>query len=349
MEQTLSIAYLLNQISYWHIKYPHMKAYFSFLILFISILNVNAQQIDERKIVETKWRYTYTLHVGSNTILHQADKNYDFFIHFKYDYTYEQFLNGKMTDGVWSLNGSDLFYQFKHISKFSIKEINNKKLVLGFTQPTSKGFYEYHFVKVSSADAPFIKPPNELPDVNVEADISRKQKRKHWWSIFSKKGDENDRQEEIVTSDKKKPLFISFELIGGGYYGGIDPVLRDYVQIKNTGRLIKEFKSVHKGLVVTKKYIPRDELEKFAEFVLAQKVFELNRMYDCSDSVCQKRKHTKPIPIPLRLVIAIGQRKKVITISIWGKDERGIQYVDYPPVLDEIISTIQKMANRLES
>ena len=326
-----------------------MKVYFLFTIFFVGLfLHGNAQQIDERKIVETKWKYTYTLHVESNTILHQADKNYDFFIHFKYDYTYEQFLNGKLTDGVWSLNGSDLFYQFKHISKFTIKEINNKKLVLSFTQPTSKGSYEYHFIKVSSEEAPFIKPPNELPDVNVEADISRKQKNKHWWSIFSS-NKKDDNSDDVLVSKKKKPLFISFELIGGGYYGGIDPVLRDYIQIKNTGRLIKEFKSVHKGLVVTKKYIPREELERFAEFIMAQKVFELNRVYDCSDSVCQKRKHIKPIPVPLRLVIAIGHRKKVITISIWGKDETGTKYVDYPPVLDEIISTIQKMASRIDS
>ncbi len=326
-----------------------MKLHYLFLLFFLGFVMTGTAQnisIDERKIVETKWKYTYTLHVSSNTILHQADNNYDFFIHFKYDYTYEQYLNGKFTSGVWSLNSNDLFYQFKHISKFKIKEVNNEKLVLEFTQPISKGYYQYHFVRVTSSNAPFVKPPNELPDVNVEANISRKADSKHWWSIFSKE----KKEEKIVVSKKKdKPLFISFELIGGGYYGGIDPVLRDYIQIKNTGRLIKEFKSVHKGLVVTKKYIPRSELEEFAEYILAQKVFELNRIYDCSDSACQKRKHQKPIPIPLRLVIAIGKRKKVITINVWGKDKHNIKYVDYPPVLDEIISTIQKMGSRIES
>ena len=326
-----------------------MKLHYVFLIFFLGlVLSGNAQDmsIDERKIVETKWKYTYTLHVASNTILHQADNNYDFYIHFRYDYTYEQFLNGTFTSGVWSLSKNDLFYKFKHISKFKIREVNNEKLVIEFTQPTSKGFYQYHFIRVNSSNAPFIKPANELPDVNVEANISRKEGKKHWWSIFSK---EKKEEKIVVSKKKKKPLFISFELIGGGYYGGIDPVLRDYIQIKNTGRLIKEFKSVHKGLIVTKKYIPRSELEQFAEYILAQKVFELNRIYDCSDSVCQKRKHQKPIPIPLRLVIAIGKRKKVITINVWGKDKHNIKYVDYPPVLDEIISTIQKMGNRIES
>ncbi|HEB62439.1 MAG TPA: hypothetical protein ENI82_04720 [Bacteroidetes bacterium] len=56
----------------------------------------------------------------------------------------------------------------------------------------------------------------------------------------------------------------------------------------------------------------------------------------------------KPTPIPLRLVIAYGTRKKVITISIWGKDKNSVHYVNYPPALDNIIDAIQRMANRID-
>jgi len=58
--------------------------------------------IDERKFVETKWRYTYTIHLESNTIIHQADEKYDFYLHWRYDYTFEQFFNGKFSKGTWS-------------------------------------------------------------------------------------------------------------------------------------------------------------------------------------------------------------------------------------------------------
>jgi hypothetical protein len=138
------------------------------------------------------------------------------------------------------------------------------------------------------------------------------------------------------------------ELIGGGFYGGIDPVIKDFIHIKSDGRLIKEFQSVNEGLHVTKKNISREELEQFAEYVVKQKFFNYERVYDCSDQNCFKRKGMKPAPIPLRIAITYGDRKKVVTIAIWGKDDLGSHYVDYPPALDNIIDAIQRMANRLD-
>jgi len=304
--------------------------------------------VDERQIIETKWRYTYSLHLESNTILHQADENYDYFLNFKFDYTYEQFLNGKMTKGTWSLSKNELFYSFKHIKKFEIAQVNKKVLILEFNQPNSKGTYQYHFVRVNSDSAPFIKPPNELPDVNVEAVNPRKNKR--WWVFGNKKkkGKKKRRKRKNKGIEEVKPVYISIELIGGGYYGGIDPVLRDYIHIKSTGRLIKEFKSVNSGLHVTKKDISREELEQFAEYIISQKFFDFERMYDCNSNFCQKRKHVKPTPIPLRLAVVYGSRKKVVTISIWGKDQNRKRYVDYPPALDNIIDAIQRMAHRMD-
>ena len=102
------------------------------------------------------------------------------------------------------------------------------------------------------------------------------------------------------------------------------------------------------GLSVVKKNISRNELEDFAEYVIKQKFFDFERIYDCNTSVCQKRKADAPTPIPLRLAIAYGNRKKVITIAIWGEDGRRVQYVDYPPALDNIIDAIQRMANRID-
>ncbi len=296
-------------------------------------------KVDERQIVETKWRYTYALHLESNTIIHQADDAYKYFLYLRYDYTFQQYLNGEFNRGTWSLNNNELFYKFKHINKFVIAEVNPQKMVLEFTQPNSKGTYQYHFITVESKDAPFIKPANELPDINVNAADPKKDK-KRWWSLRHKK-----KNKKIAVEEKE--TYISIELIGGGYYGGIDPVIRDYIHIKSNGRLIKEYKSIHNGLMVTKKDIAREELEEFVEYCVKQKFFDLERIYDCETAVCLRRKHKKPTPVPLRLAIAYGNRKKVITISIWGQDENRARYVDYPPALDNIIDAIQRMAHRI--
>lgn len=299
---------------------------------------------DERLFIESKWRYSYTLHAESNTIIHKADGNYDFYLYFRYDYTYQEYLNGKLTRGNWSLSGRTLFYSFQHVNKFEITQLNKSILVLEFNQKNSKGTYQYHFVRVESKDAPFVKPANELPEVIVEVEKDKKGERSNWLAFGRKKF------KKKKSKEPEAPVltYINIELIGGGYYGGVDPVLKDFIHIKTDGRLIKEFQSVNHGLMVTKKNIPRTELEMFADYVVKQGFFDFNRTYDCTDPACMKRKNAKPLPVPLRLSITYGQQRKVITLAIWGKDDLGIQYVDYPPALDHIIDAIQRMANRIE-
>lgn len=301
-------------------------------------------QVEDRKLIETKWKYTYALHLESNTIIHRAEDTYEYFLFFRYDYSYQEYLNGKFSRGDWQLVGNELLYKFKHIPKFSVATVNRRVLVLEFTQENSKGTYQYHFVRVETEDSPFIKPPNELPDVNVEA-VNPKKEEKKWW-VFNKSQKKKKKQKK--KAPKKNEPYISIEVVGGGFYGGINPTLRDYIHIKNDGRLIKEYKSRQNGLVVTKRNISREELEKFAEYVIAQEFFELERIYDCESAACQQRKKRKPAPIPLRLAIAYKEKRKVVTITIFGKDNRNIKYVDYPPALDKIIAAIQKMALRMD-
>lgn len=304
-------------------------------------------EIEERRLLESKWRYTYAIHLESNTTIHKAENFYEYYLYFRYNYTYQQYLNGRLTKGRFKIEDRELVYSFKHIKKFVVAELSRNRLILEFTQPNSKGTYQYHFVKVESKDAPFIKPANELPDVIVEMD--EKKKSGGLFSFVKRKSKKKKKKKKKRKKYKDDRVYINIELIGGGYYGGIDPVLRDYIHIKSDGRLIKEFKTVSKGLNVTRKDIPREELEAFAEFVDKKGFFELERIYDCDNSICQKRKQEKPRPIPLRLAIAYGKKKKVITLSIWGKDRHKVQYVDYPPALEAIIEAIQRMAHRIEA
>ena len=323
--------------------------FYTILLLCLSTVSVVFAQSDkslygpvpERLFAETQWRYTYALHVESNTIIHKAEQYYDYFLWFRYDYTYQEFLNGKLSRGNWSLNERTLFYSFKHIGKFEIFEVGRKTLVLEFNQPNAKGTYQYHFVRVNSAETPFERPANELPEVLVEETL-RGQGQPQRFAFGKKRKRRREAEQRAKEGNGKQ---INIELIGGGYYGGIDPVQRDYIHIKNDGRLVKEFQSVHNGLVVTKRSIPRAELEQFAEYVFHQGFFETERMFDCDSPVCEKRKRNKPTPIPLRLAVTYGDQRKVITISVYGMDDKKMRYVDYPSSLDNIIDAIRKMAD----
>lgn len=305
--------------------------------------------INERLLVETRWQYAYTLHVESNTVIHKADDAYQHFLYFRYNYSYQAYLNGEFSKGWWSLKNRTLSYPFRNIKEFEIGNINKQTLVLDFQQKNSKGNYQYHFVKVAAAATPFVKPVNELPDVLVEDFIPKKEKKRKengWLSFLKKRKSKSQKPSKYDLENKL--TYINIELVGGGFYGGIDPVLKDMIHIKSDGRLIKEFQSAYNGHVTTKKNIDREELEQFAEFIVQQNFFEFERSYECHSPLCQKRKSMQPKPMPLRLSVIYGDQKKHVTVSIWGKDKYGEQYVDYPPALDKIIDAIQRMASRLD-
>ena len=60
--------------------------------------------VNENLFVNTKWKYTYTTHTQSNTIIHKASDEYKYFIFFRYDYSCQTYLNGVLTDGEWKLS-----------------------------------------------------------------------------------------------------------------------------------------------------------------------------------------------------------------------------------------------------
>ncbi len=297
---------------------------------------------DERKFIETKWKYNYTLQKESNTILHKAGKDYNYFLYFKYDKTYQQYLNGNFTFGKWNVSGKTLVYRFKDVDSFDIVSIGKGSMVIEFQQSDGLGKYQYHFTRVTSEESPFIKPAYELPDVIVATKAKKRDKRKSWLRQLFARRKKSAGKMNMVGNGK----YISVELVGGGYYGGINPIIRDYIHIKSNGRLVKEFKSRKGGLQVNRKFISRAELEQFMEYVESQGFFEMKRIYDCDDLFCAKRKKQSPKPIPLRLVIAYGNKRKIITVTVWGLDKHKVNYVKHPKGLDNIIYAIQEMGSR---
>ncbi len=333
----------INYILAHKIKY-HLIILFSLLALgFLKaqdptiVRKFGLPLVKDYNLIGTKWKYAYTTQVASKTVVHRADDNYQFFLFFKYDFTYEQFLNGRFDKGDWVLSGNNLKYKFKNIDLFEIAEYDNSHLALEFKQENSTGTFQYHFISVEGKNAPFIRAPNELPEVTITE--TKKKNRRPWWSIFGQ-------SQAAVTKEDSE--YLSVELIGGGYYGGIDPVLKDYIKINNEGNLIKEFQSANQPLIVSRKQISRDELEKFVAYAEEQHFFDYKRMYDCESAICEKRKYSKPSPIPLRISITKGSKRKIVTVSIWGLERNKIKFIDYPQGLDYIIDAIQRMSNRID-
>ncbi len=305
------------------------------LFIFFSV-HAAAQEkrktVVEQNLFETKWRFVSTKQLESLQTIFRADDSNETYLYFRFDHSCQQFLNGKIVQEKWTLSGINLELKFQKCSNFKVIQLDSAGLVLQFSLPNSKGNFQHFFTNAENERTPFAKPANELPQVTVEA------KKKHWWSflLFWKKTE--------LELPKQEPVFINIELIGGGYYGGIDPVTKDFIQIKTDGRLVKEFQSQHLGLVVTKRNIPREELERFAEFIVQKGFFDFQRLYDCESELCQKRKWQKPVPIPLRLVVIYGEKKRNVTVTIWGKEKNGVQYVPHPSDLDDVVNEIQRMA-----
>jgi len=194
------------------------------------------------------------------------------------------------------------------------------------------------------------------------SDMAGVKKNRRWWPFRRRnknKADKSDSDKRIArqerraerrddrrkTEDGVPAVDMMIELTGGGFFGGIDPVMRDHTVIKPGGRLVKEFKTVQTELRSTATDIDVEEYNGLAAFIESKGFYDLDRIYDCTSAACTSRKRLKPTPIPLRVAVSNGKRKKVINIAIWGQDERGVRYVDYPDELEAVIQAILKVSN----
>ncbi len=319
--------------------------------------------VNENDLIETKWRYAFTEHVETNNIVHKADETYDYYLHLRHDYSFEHYLNGRNAEGAWVLNEdqNEIFYKFRNIRWWRIAELTKQNMALEFSLGNAS--YQYHFVLVSDEDAPFVKRPNELPDIDVLAKGKAKAKIRDIIAIDRRKRDvrrerrrerrkarrdkrENKRADRFERRSKPEEVveFIEIAVIGGGFYGGLDPVIKDFTILRNNGEIVKEFESVQKGLIKTTKQVDREEMERLVKFIINKKFFDYENLYDCVTTDCVKRKGKKPTPIPLRVSVQYGSLRKVVTVGIWGYDgDQKIKYVDYPEDLELIIDGLQRL------
>ena len=321
--------------------------------------------INENDLIETKWKYTYTAHVETNNIVHKADESYNYYLHLRHDYSFEHYLNGKKAEGPWVLNEeqNEIFYKFRNIRWWRIAELTRQNMALEFSLGNAS--YQYHYVLVTDEDAPFVKRANELPDIDVLGNGERKainkirdivsrdrkgrdarrERRRERKKARREKRDKRraDRFERNNNFDEELE-FIEVAVIGGGFYGGADPVIKDFTILRNTGEIVKEFESVQKGLIKTTNQVDREEMERLVKFIINKKFFDYENLYDCVKTDCVKRKGRKPTPIPLRISVTYGSLRKVVTVGIWGYDgDQKIKYVDYPEDIELIIDGLQRL------
>ncbi len=326
--------------------------------------------INENMFLNTKWKYTYTTHAQSNTVIHKAEEDYRYFLFFKYDNSYQMFLNGKLTEGVWKLNKeqNEVNYPFRNIEWWRIVSFTDEALILEFSLH-AKASYRYHFVRVASPDAPFIRSPYELPDIEVSYTVTTPTEESQYLAYLQKRGisynqtrwerrkarrlqrAERRRKRLEKTERGRKKLkeeepreWLQIELVGGGFYGGIDPVYRNITIIKTDGRVIKEYQTELSGLKVYKHNVNRDSLERLIQYIVDKKFFDFDKVYTCESPQCIRRMNTKPRPIALRIAVTKGVRRKIITIAMWSGEGRKKSFVNYPPELDDIVRAIQNMA-----
>ena len=322
--------------------------------------------INENLFVQTKWKYTYTTHAESNTIIHKADEDYAYFVFFKYDYTYQTYLNGKFMGGAWKLNAAqnEVQYIFRNIDWWRIASFNQEVLVLEYTM-NRKSSYRYHFVRVTNEEAPFQRSPNDLPDVDVDlvnppkesndylAFLERrgvKYNQSKWEKRKARRAKRAEKRRARLSKtekgrqkleDEEPKELLQVELVGGGFFGGVDPVYRNIILIKTDGRVIQEYETALHGLRVSKHNIERDSLERLVDYILKKDFFNFDQVYTCDNQFCTQKLSSKPRPIALRVAVTKGPRRKIVTIPIW--DGQGIQksVINYPPALDDIVRAIQ--------
>ncbi len=296
--------------------------------LFFQFSHSAAAQISAERLLETQWRYTYTLHVETNSLAQQASDSWRHFLWFRFDGVCLQNQNGKSSESPCRFENQQVQFPFRQKNAFAVARLNDFSLELRYADSGGKGTYIHHFTRVKNEDSPFARSANVLPVVQV-------------LTVPPVAAAPLASQKAAASDD------ICVELIGGGFYGGINPVQQDYVTVTREGRLIHEFESVRGQRMTKKLKIPKEELEKFLEWAATeQRFFEFESNYDCKTPECEKRKTVKPAPVPLRLRIAQGDRSKMVTVSIWGLDKNGKRHVTYPPELDRIVDAVQRMASR---
>jgi hypothetical protein len=145
-----------------------------------------------------------------------------------------------------------------------------------------------------------------------------------------------------VREDEYLEVFLS----GGGFRGGVNPKIHDQIMISNSGFVQQYFESEVTGVTERKKIVDRDQVFALVRWIAESGFFELEREYSCArgDENCRQRMDVHPRPIPLRIVVAMGPYRNVVSVPIFSADKKN-EYIDCPDTLKKIVKAIYDFAS----
>lgn len=283
------------------------KAPLLFLLLPSLLHSQPAQKWDLNLLTGVIWSFEMTYEAVSGDIIDTADTLLICDLLLNADQTYELFDRDQLSRGIWKAEGDNLLLSFRRRDQFTLLNLKPDMLELRFTV----GFksYIHRFRRQTTA---LLSPSPSRPATRT-------------W----------------ITGERT----IRIELTGGGYFGGADPVQRDFILIKEDGRLIHERQTVNKGLRVSKKDLSNRQLAELADFIRASGFFEMKMQYGCESTDCEKRLQAQPKPIPLRLAVTDGLDRHVVEVAIWPESGAETSPIAIPTGLVRIVQTIRGLTS----
>ncbi|MEZ5033066.1 MAG: hypothetical protein R2787_16890 [Saprospiraceae bacterium] len=106
---------------------PQFTALFGLAILLLPV-HLVAQagvcpysRVNESILVESYWQYRYTLHTGTNQVIHQGGAQFPSYLHFRYDNSAEISTNGQYSQSSWSVNQGRLMLHYRQDSIYCVQ------------------------------------------------------------------------------------------------------------------------------------------------------------------------------------------------------------------------------------
>jgi hypothetical protein len=147
---------------------------------------------------------------------------------------------------------------------------------------------------------------------------------------------------EKISTDDYMEIFIS----GGGFKNGVDARLHDRIMINNAGYVESYYESEISGVKSTSKIVKKEELAALIKWIAEKGFFSFEKEYTCNEAniECAKRLERNPQPIPLKIVVAVGERRNVVVLPIFAPNIEK-NYIEYPKELIQIVEAIYLFAS----
>ncbi|MBK6902214.1 MAG: hypothetical protein IPH04_05175 [Saprospirales bacterium] len=280
-----------------------------------------AQKWDEKLLTGVVWSFQKTFEWESGQIIEKADTATVCDLLMESSHSYELFDQDELIRGAWDLQGDILLVSFRGRESFTLAQLTVDQLDLQFQAGRKQ--YIHRFSRPASANASAGKPAEAKAPVDRSASSKAPADRRTWI--------EGERE-------------IRIELTGGGFFGGADPVQRDFILIKENGRLIHERQTVNTGLQVEKATLSTRQMAELADFIRSNGFFTMESRYGCATPECEDRLLALPRPVPLRLAVTDGLDRHVVEVAIWPEDKEKGAVAAFPSGLKNIVDAIRSLA-----